>query len=447
MRKRSKNSLVFSIILLTIVGFFYYAFKTPEKKMLSGTVHIKNHSDKHVLYRNNVPFYIKGVAGKSNLQELVQIGGNTLRVYDTINLKNILLEAENLGISVIIDIPIPRYNETYNPYTIKEDNNALRVDVRDFIKRYKNYPALLFWNLGNEVEYPFTIIKNNFIKVYNDLIDIVHDEDPEHLVSTSINAASRKQTLSIHLHSPQIDLIGYNIFGNMKAVKPLISKISSITTRKIPYYYSEWGSNGPWEEKNTLWHAPVEPTSTKKGEQIRERYLEHIKADSNCLGGMAFYWGQKQERTHTWFNILDENGRKAQVFYELKKLWRNIEEPIDSIPMIKYMLVDNRGSLDNLIFEPNVQKKAELLLENEIDPTYIFEWEIYPEAWYYKEWDIEEKPKLSKTPIIKTTNNTVLFRTPKENGPYRIFVKIIDGNGNFATANTPFYVLQVSDEK
>ena len=41
----------------------------------------------------------------------------------------------------------------------------------------------------------------------------------------------------------------------------------------------------------------------------------------------------------------------------------------------------------------------------------------------------------------KDDGNKLTFRTPAIEGPYRIFVFIYDQKGNFATTNTPFYVL------
>ncbi|QLG46709.1 cellulase family glycosylhydrolase [Costertonia aggregata] len=399
------------------------------------------------MHKDGKPFTIKGAAGKGHLNELFEAGGNTFRVYDTIHLDSTLIKAEKLGISVIVDIPVPRYNKNYNYYSNSQNNKELKKWVGAFVKRYKNYPALLFWNLGNEVEYPFTIFKNDFIKTYNDLIDIIHKEDPDHLISTSINAASRKQTLSIHLHSPHIDVIGYNVFGSIADVKPLLSEVFTYTRRQIPHYYSEWGNNGPWEEKKTIWQSPIEPTSTKKGEQYKERFTDHLKSNEDGLGSVVFYWGQKQERTHTWFNIFDEKGRKSQAYYSLKSIWKNTPVSNDSVPQIKYMLVDDKGSQDQLIFTSNDTLESKLLFNSTIDTSLVFKWEIYPEAWYYKEWDIEKKPAVEENVILKSLRDKAIFKTPSKEGPYRIFVKVIDKKGSFSTANTPFYVLKTSDDK
>ena len=43
--------------------------------------------------------------------------------------------------------------------------------------------------------------------------------------------------------------------------------------------------------------------------------------------------------------------------------------------------------------------------------------------------------------IQKVEGNKIQFTTPKEEGPYRIFVFAYDGNGNVASYNVPFYVI------
>ena len=37
--------------------------------------------------------------------------------------------------------------------------------------------------------------------------------------------------------------------------------------KPLPYFISQYGYNGPWEQHKTSWGAPIEPTSSKKAEQ------------------------------------------------------------------------------------------------------------------------------------------------------------------------------------
>lgn len=430
---------------LLVVGLYLYNYPLKNAyKKTDSTVFIKKDSSGYCLYRNNKPFQIQGATGKVQFKALSDIGGNTIRVYDTINIKFVLDRALKNNLGVIIDIPLPKYSKHYNYYSNKTNNNRLKKKVKKLVNTYKNHPALLIWNLGNEIDYPLIAIKNDFIKTYNELIDIIHLEDPNHPVGTTL-IPSRTQTLGIHLHSSKIDIIGFNAFGNLKMIKPLMEKISYVKS-PLPYYISEFGSNGPWEEKMTPWQIPIEQTSTKKAEQYTEQFHKYVGNDENSLGNLVFFWGQKQEHTHTWFSIFDEKGRKSEVYYSVKSFWGNPVSKSELPPQLKYMLIDDKGAKDRLVFNANETKSARVLMESEIegeiDTTFTYKWEIYKEGWNYNQTESEDKPVKILETEVKADFKSFSFKVPNHEGPYRIFVYVYDQKGNFATSNTPFYVLK-----
>lgn len=432
----------FSLFVVSVVLFAIavYLYTHAETKVVdeTKTVFIKKDQDGFKLYRNGALFKIKGAAGHKYLNTLSDIGANTIRIYDSIN-EALLDEAHQNNLAVIIDIPLPKYTKENYFYSEEKNIIELKDSIKILVNTYKNHPALLFWNLGNELDYPLVLRKNNFINTFNELIEIIHNEDPNHPVGTSI-MPSRTQTLSIHFHSQQLDLIGFNGFGSLKMVTPLMNKIA-LATNVLPYYISEYGNNGPWEEKMTPWSVPIEQTSTKKAEQYLEVYNTYILKNKASLGDLVFFWGQKQEHTHTWFSIFDEEGRKSEVFYDLKSLWGSPKNVNDLPPQLKYMLIDNQGANDTLVYNANEIKTAQIIMENKIDTTYQFKWEVFNEGWNYKQTEKEKRPKKIPIKTIDKTDNFLTFNIPKKEGPYRIFVYVYDKKGNFATANIPFYVL------
>lgn len=423
------------VVVLMIFSFIY--FRGIKQIDEHSTVYVKKTDGGFQLYRNGEPFYIRGASGNAHFKELANIGGNTIRVYDTINIQNILDEAHKYNLAVIVDIPLPVNRISFKFYSNQNRNKVLMRNIEMLVEKYKNHPSLLMWNLGNEISIPLMLRKgdSNFITTFNNLINIIHKNDPNHPVSTAIYG--KNQLLGIRFYFPKLDIVGINVFGDLENLQSKIDKFSK-WTGIMPFYISEWGNNGPWEEEVTLWDAPIEPTSTKKGEQFKNRYRDFIGSNKQCLGSLAFYWGQKLEKTTTWFSIFDEQGRKSQVYYDLQKTWN---EKIDSTcfpPQIKYMLVNNKGARDQLIFEPNIIEKAKILFEGKVDSTYKFVWKIYGESWSSG----DKVPLVNFSGCFENEKGAeVFFRVPSKEGPYRIFVYVYDKNGYFATTNTPFYVL------
>jgi len=431
------------IFIMILMGFFTLKYLHGERVVdETRTVFIKKTDNGYQLIRNGSPFYIRGASGNAHLKELALINGNTIRLYDTLNLENYLDEAERYGLSVIVDIPIPSF---YDYFPNHETDSLSKQKISNLIKKYCNYPALLIWNLGNEMYYPFVLHKNSFIQNYNELISLIHSEDPNHPVCTTIAGDFNwKEIASIYIHSPKIDLVSFNTFGDIKNLDSRLSRLSFLFGIR-PYYISEWGSDGPWngECEMTSWMSTIEPTSTKRSEQIRDRY-EFVKENNkngSCLGSLIFFWGQKQECTHTWFSLFRDDNSKSEVINELENLWKGSSINSGSIGL-EYMLVNDEGALDNIIFAPNELRTAEIVF-NELkkDSTRI-EWELYPDAWYRTGDDHEPKPQLLINSFKSFEGNKAKFVTPDKEGPYRIFAYIYDQKGNFATTNTPFYVIR-----
>lgn len=429
-----------SVLLLLSTAFLFLG--CGKKKNAEGTVHIKNSNGTYQLMRNGEPFYIKGASGNYYFDELAHAGANTIRLYDTVNLKQNLDRAHQLGLAVIVDIPIPQYVRGKSVYRDKNNRDAVYKKVQQLVENHKKHPALLIWNLGNELNYPLGLGGHHFIKFFNKLVAMVHETDPEHPVSTSVTAITKKEVISIRLNSPDLDILNFNVFGDLRNVEAELSKLS-ILGKNFPFIISEWGINGYWEEKHTAWFAPVEPTAAKKAELFKERSMYLKNYTGRCLGSLAFYWGQKQEKTHTWFGVFDEEGRKSESYYALEEIWKG-HTASQKFASINYMLLNGKGALDNIMVTPgNISEATVYFKQNQENPITV-EWEILPESWFTNRWRIQEKPCGLNSLIISSTKNSVLFNNPNQDGPYRIFVKIYNET-EFTTTNTPFYVLGTTE--
>jgi hypothetical protein len=439
------------IKLIILIAFFpLKCDQNVTHDPINRSVFIQKTSSGYELIRNGNPFYILGAGGSSNFNVLAELGGNTIRIYDTVQIIKKLDEAHKNNLAVIIDIPIPAHHKSYDYYSDDLKNMILKENVKSLVSECKNHPALLMWNLGNELYYPFVLLKkNNFIRTFNELIDVIKSEDPNHPVSTSVAGVGRLSSVSIYLNSPRLDLLAYNIFSDTPNLFSKIKHISYICGKK-PYYISEFGANGPWESRVTSWLSPIEDSSTKKTEQIRERYLfiESNKS-AECLGSLLFYWGNKHERTYTWFSLFMED-KKHESLKTVEGLWKETDNPDTEIGL-EYLLLDGKGSVDNIIFEPNQLKNSEVVFKNGNSVDVQIKWEIYPEAWSWPWWLRQDTAKMDYSPIRKMErfvdfdDRKATFLTPEHEGAYRLFAYVFDSQGYFATANIPFYILSKNE--
>lgn len=387
------------------------------------------------LIRNGKPFLIKGAAGDPDfLEELKIAGGNTLRVYDTINLKESLDKALALDIAMVVDIPLPRFD--HSPEYFEDDKFYLpmRSKVEEVVRKYKDHPALLYWNIGNEIHYPGFYRRTKFFENFHSLIDLIHEIDGNHPVSTTIAGAHRNRLTSIAIRKPNLDFVSLNIFGEITSLHQRTEFNRFIW--KGPYVISEWGNNGPWERTYlTTWGAAVEQNSTVKAWTIKTRYYFPSQVNNSSLGNFIFFWGKKIEGTPTWFSLFGENGLKSQAVFELENIWKKRSTPYMG-PTIEDLLLNGKYANESIILTPSTMAGVEILADKNSIENYSYKWEIRHESWF----EMMESEMLDN-PLITIQENKLKFVTPESEGPYRIFVYITNGTEYFATANIPFYVL------
>jgi hypothetical protein len=426
-------ALFLLILLLSCAG--------KNQKDIVRKVFVKETNGKYVLYKNGNIFSIKGASGYTNLAELSRCGGNTIRVWDTAHIDKVLKDANKNGISVIIGFPLPesQFIEYYN------DTAKVAIEfkkLKRLVNRLKSDPAVLMWCVGNELVFPYKPSYNNFYKAFNDIVKMIHTDDPDHPVTTTMVNFQRKEIFNIKSRT-DVDIISFNIFSMLNIFRSDLDNFRWFW--KGPYLITEWGIDGPWiATPHTAWNAKIEPNSTQKANSYLYRYQKDMPIDDpRFLGSFIFFWGQKQEITHTWYSMFDENGNKTESVYISEQIWTG-KKPYYNVPAIKDMLLSGKHPADNIIYEPNKPNTAEIFLHKKIDSVKIV-WEIYPEDWFKKNnVNNLKRPPLLKGLIINQIGLKVNFKTPAKDGPYRIFATVFDQKGNIATSNVPFYVIDAN---
>tara|TARA_R110002050_G_scaffold6740_4_gene27208 strand:- start:4880 stop:6181 length:1302 start_codon:yes stop_codon:yes gene_type:complete len=402
-----------------------------------GSVYIEKTGGKFQLIRHGEPFIIKGVSGEVRLKELAEIGGNCIRTYDTTNLAAILDEAQSLNIAVIAGIWLPKSNSKWfypNDSLVAEAS----IKLKALAKKHSDHPALLSWCLGNELIY-YDIKDWRFAKSYNQILDSLKSGDPNHPVGTALANYGDKAILNFGLKIRDIDLLYINTFGRLNQLEPDREKWTWLLNK--PFVVGEFGENGPWESDGTVWGAPGEINSSQKAERLAAIYDNILPKDNPAfLGSLAFFWGWRQEQTHTWFNVFSQEGEKNEMYFKLAKRFGK-ELKTNQPPKVGLLSIDSIFDANELLLNPSSTHFAELIASDPEKDSLNYHWTIRTEDWFFVKG--EEPPAALENTVLSphTTEGKTQFKSPSKPGPYRLFVKITDGHGNFGSVNLPFYVV------
>jgi hypothetical protein len=404
-------------------------------------VYINKTEGKYSLYRNGQPFIVKGAAGYTHLKELKELGGNTIRIWDTVDLGRILDSARAYDLAVIVGLPLPSNNNMADFYSNEAKTDLTYKRISATVNHYKNHPAVLAWCLGNELPFPYKPQFNRFYTVFNKLTDMIHHDDPNHPVTTTVMSFQKKNLTNIKLRT-NIDFVSFNIFGSIRTLAQDLDDFKWMWDG--PFLITEWGIEGPWvTNSQNAWGSYVENTSKKKAEEYLDIYEKYMPVKQpRFLGSVVFYWGQKQEYTPTWFSLFDERGNRTEAVNVMHYIWTG-KKANTHAPDVKYMLLDDWGAKDNILYNPNVVASARIYLYGTDTVGLKYKWELMREDWYKPNGIFnDKKPRPLLSAIIEDKGPYIRFKIPANEGPYRLFVYIYNKQGYYATSNTPFYVVK-----
>lgn len=428
------HSFSLAIALLFVLAGCDEKISHSQKHGSNRLVQVVKTNNQYQLLRNGKPYHIDGAGGYTHFNELKERGGNSIRVWDTNDAGRILDQAHELGLTVCLGIWMTREREGFN-YDDKRALERQREQIRRDVMKYKDHPALLMWNIGNEMN-----AESSNVRVWdavNDIAQMIHEIDPNHPTTTSVFDVHMRTVRLISQRCPDIDILSVNAYGGISSVPDKIRKSSW----DGPYIITEFGGKGDWEAPLTAWKQPMEQTSSQKAYFIRERYEQQIRKDTSlCLGSYVFLWGKKQEQTHTWFSFFSEKGEKTEMVDMMQYLWTG-EWPDNRAPHVLDIHVNEELAGDSLVIQPNSLHSAEIIAFDEEGDSLRYEWEILPEV-ELKDGAVDrlKKPIPIKEVIIAVDGAKVQWKAPEQEGEYRLFGTVYDGNNNIGTANVPFLV-------
>lgn len=408
--------------------------------------HAQNNVKKVIIKKNGTafqllvdekPYFIKGAVGSNYLEKLQQYGGNSLRTGANITT---LDKAHALGLTALVNLPVKAERDGMN----YDDTAAVRAQhqrVMEIVRDTKNHPAVIMWALGNELDFIQANIKERYnTKVWNAvnaLAKEIHAIDPNHPVMTVVGSIDKEKITDLLTLCPELDLLGINEYGDLLKIP---SWLRTYGWQK-PYAVTEWGPTGFWQVPKTAWKAPIEETSSMKAAKYKERYEQTIAGDKEmCLGSYVFLWRQHQERTHTWFGMFDASGQETEAVDVMHHAWTG-NWPQNRTPQLDSAKIGAQTAYKNVYLQTGKKYNAKVWATDFERDKLTYKWEILEEGTRFP-YGGNGEPKPPTVPgLIKKDNKAnISFESPKKEGAYRLFVYVYDGNGNWATANIPFYV-------
>ena len=430
MTKNNFQSVCLSLLIILVPAFL----KAEEGAK------IVEKNGKFELYVDGVKTYIKGVGGTNKIDLAAQNGANAFRTWggrvESIKRDIELAKANHMYIMQGIGLTKDRkayYDETYK--------NKLREEVRLLAETFKDDPNILVWGIGNEIDHEEKADIGAAWKFVDELAQIIKSIDKRHLVSTVITHNPRALD-SIAVYTSHLDLVGINSYGAIGGLTAMVAK----SKYKGAYMVTEWGPTGFWETTKTSWKAPIEQTSEEKRVVYENRYNNYILGSDRCLGSFVFLWGQKEERTPTWFSMFVENnvpglplkGEKTPMVEAMERVWKGT--PLkQTAPVIAKMTIDGKAAIESATAVAGQSFTGEVAVTDKENDQLTFVWEILKEASVLGSGGSFE-PRPERVGEVATTTSNSFKTSVAEPGNYRLYVYVLDHTGFVSTANVPFQI-------
>jgi hypothetical protein len=397
-------------------------------------VTVRQANGRYELLRGGQPYFVKGAGGTQYPERIAAYGGNSIRTWSTNEASQVLAAANQHQLTVMLglDVVRERHGFDYN------DTAAVAMQLRRLrgdVLKYKDDPAVLLWGIGNELNLDYTNPK--VWNAVNDIARMIHEVDPNHPTTTVLAGANKKEIDFIKARCPAVDILSINTYAGLATLPQQVTDAGWTG----PYLVAEWGPTGHWECPQTPWKAPIEETSSQKATVYKSRYEASILKDrAHCLGSYVFLWGQKQERTPTWYGLFTENGQETEVVDVLHYEWSG-HWPKNRAPHIASLQLNGKAATDGIYLKPGQTVPVGATASDPERYALTYQWELLPESTDLKQGgDRENRPTPLAGALPAGAKSQTTLTAPGTPGAYRLFVYAHDGHGNVATGNIPFFV-------
>ncbi len=383
------------------------------------------------LLRDGQPYFIRGAGGDQSKQLLLDLGGNSVRTWGSDNLGPLLDEAQKLGLSVTVGIALAPERSGFS-YNDPAKVAAQYERARNAILKYKGYPAVLMWGIGNEMEGYKDGGNPAVWAAVNNIASMAKMLDPDHPTMTVIAEIGGQRIKCIDTLCPDIDIVGINTYGGIVNIAARYKQLGATK----PYVITEFGPVGTWESGRNGYHSLIEPTSTQKAAFYRQGYQAAIASQTGlCLGSYCFLWGQKQESTSTWFGMFLPDGTRLEQVEAIHEMWTGQPATVHA-PRIDPIQIVGSDTV-----APGQTINATVKVTDPDGHPFKVDWQLHHEPLSYGVGgDYEPPTKQYPDAIVAFDNDHVQLKMPADAGAYRLYAIVRDDQHYGATANIPLLV-------
>lgn len=414
---------------------------------LSGNLFAQTKNPRLALF-HDADFFIKGAGidnnGTQYFKEFKEAGGNTFRTWRSDNATAEFDSAEKYNLKVALGIGVGQELHGFD-YNDKEAVKAQFESIKKEVLQYKEEPQLLCWVVGNELNLllnekgELSPVNPKVYDALEDIIQFIHSVDSLHPVTTTFAGFTKEHVTVALTKAPSLDFLSFQVYGDLINMNTFVQK-AKLTK---PFIISEYGPLGHWERPSTSWDREIEETSTEKAIGLKERITKAYINNKNplFLGSFAFLWGQKQERTPTWYGMFLTTGESDARVDELTKYWTG-SYPKNTAPKVHSFVLNNKKAIENIKIETTKNNlTASVQYSDAEEDNLSIKWELLKEVEVKSQGgSFELKPDSIPLQIEEKTLHNISFKCPKEEGQYRLFVYVFDKKGKVGTANIPFLI-------
>lgn len=414
---------------------------SPQVNAQAIKVEIVENNGKYALYRDGKPYQVNGVGfiGK-DLERVAKYGANSIKTWSVdhndLPAQALLDKAYALGLTVSLGLKFTK--ERYG-FDFNDDDAVSKIIAksREQVLKYKDHPALLTWIIGNEVNLDY--VNPKVFDALNKIAIMIKEVDPYHPTTTALAGFDKRALADIKERAPDLDFISFQMYASLINLPTYIEEAGYTK----PYFVTEWGAVGHWEVYSTSWGAPVENTSTEKAQNYLKSFNEVLKPYADqAIGNYVFLWGQKQEKTPTWYGMFLHSGEATEAVDVMHEIWKGEKKP-NRAPRVSLITINEETAFDDVTLNVGENFNVAISIDDPENDTLQVEWEIRLETTSKAiGGDFEHLPKRININIETKMLGQANITAPNAPGAYRLFAYVYDNNGNAAHANIPFLVVE-----